>query len=243
MSGQSTTARARGTASQGLYTDGGYLAHNPTWHVGDSAWKAQQILRMLDRHALTPRTIAEVGCGAGEILKQLEQRLPHATLVGYEISPQALELARERESERLRFELKDFCDEDVCYDLVLVIDVVEHVEDHFSFLRRIRPKAGYTLLHLPLELSVQSVLRSGPIRKSRVDLGHIHYFTKDIALALLCDVGYDVVDHFYTFGTVQLPPKSWRQRALWLPRRISFSASPDLAVRVLGGASLLVLAR
>jgi SAM-dependent methyltransferase len=229
--------------TEALYAEGGYLQSNPTWHVEDSLWKARQIRSMLERHALEPQTIAEVGCGAGEILKQLEHLLPDATLVGYEVSPQALEFARGRESERLRFELKDFCDDDVPYDLVLLIDVVEHVEDHFSFLRQVRAKAGHVLLHLPLDLSVQSVLRSRPILEKRSSVGHIHYFTKELALATLIDAGYDVVDHFYTFSAIELPAQSWRQHVMRLPRRMAFAARPDLAVRVLGGASLLVLTR
>ena len=53
------------------YNDGGYLSENPDWHVGDSPWKAQQIHKIIDRNKLSPRTICEVGCGAGEILRQL----------------------------------------------------------------------------------------------------------------------------------------------------------------------------
>jgi hypothetical protein len=230
------------TRTEDLYAGGSYLERNPTWHVEDSPWKAQQVLRMLDRHDLAPRTIAEVGCGAGEILKQLEQSLPYASLVGYEISPKAIELAQPRASKRLRFELKDILKEDVRYDLVLLIDVIEHVENPFSFLRRIRERSEHTVLHIPLDISVQSVLK-GTLLEKRADLGHIHYFTKELALTTLGDVGYEVVDHFYTFHAVELPAKSWRQQFRRVTRHLAFSASPDIAVRVLGGASLLVLAR
>jgi ubiquinone/menaquinone biosynthesis C-methylase UbiE len=55
-----------------IYTNGDYIKKNPTWHVENSAWKAEQILTMLSKHNLTPQTICEVGCGAGEILAQLQ---------------------------------------------------------------------------------------------------------------------------------------------------------------------------
>lgn len=61
--------------SQQLYISGEYLNKNPTWHVEESPWKAQQILRMLTLHHLTPRSICEVGCGAGEVLKQLQEQM------------------------------------------------------------------------------------------------------------------------------------------------------------------------
>ena len=53
------------------YTTGSYLESNPDWHVEDSAWKAEQVQAMLDRHSIAPRTVCEVGCGAGEVLRQL----------------------------------------------------------------------------------------------------------------------------------------------------------------------------
>jgi hypothetical protein len=58
-----------------IYRDGTYLETFPTWHGEDSVWKAQQIKKILEKNALTPATICEVGCGAGEILKQLSAQL------------------------------------------------------------------------------------------------------------------------------------------------------------------------
>ena len=58
-----------------LYTTCTYLEKNPLWHTEESCWKAEQVLRMINRHKIVPRTICEVGCGAGEVLKQLQQRL------------------------------------------------------------------------------------------------------------------------------------------------------------------------
>ncbi|HEY7127267.1 MAG TPA: hypothetical protein VH540_25265, partial [Ktedonobacterales bacterium] len=60
---------------QTLYTSGSYLEKNPSWHVEESPWKAAQVLRMLARHQLHPRTIGEVGCGVGEVLKQLQEQM------------------------------------------------------------------------------------------------------------------------------------------------------------------------
>lgn len=38
----------------------------------------------------------------------------------------------------------------------------------------------------------------------RRSVGHIHYFTKETALALLEDTGYRVIDHGYTWGATEL---------------------------------------
>src|SRR5687767_15620947 len=75
-----------------------YAESHPTWHIEDSPWKAQQILTMLKRNKLTPKSIAEIGCGAGEILNQLHERLEDKTIEfsGYEIAPDAIELCNQR---------------------------------------------------------------------------------------------------------------------------------------------------
>jgi hypothetical protein len=225
-----------------IYTDEAYLERNPTWHAEHSPWKAAQIVRMLERNDLTPETVAEVGCGAGVILTELERRLPGARLAGYDISPQAITLAGGG-TERVSFHLADMREEDVRVDLLLLIDVIEHVDDYRGFLRDLRDKAEHKILHIPLDLSVLSVARMWPILHARANLGHIHYFSKELALAALGDAEYEIVDHFYTHYAVELPAMSRRAQLGRRLRRAMYVASEDLTVRLLGGSSLLVLAR
>jgi SAM-dependent methyltransferase len=230
--------------SEGLYTSGEYLASNPTWHAEDSAWKASQILDMLHRHGLRPRTVCEVGCGVGEVLRELHDRLNHRPrFVGYEISPQAFALAASRSSERLEFRLGNVLEDDEKFDLILLIDVIEHVEDYFSLLRGLRTRSGHTILHIPLELSVVSVLLDTPMTFSRDRLGHVHFFTRDIALGMLSGVGYEILDWRFTAASSQYPRGSWKLRVLERARRVAFPLNQTAAVRILGGYSLLVLAR
>jgi len=227
-----------------LYTGGGYLEKNPLWHVDESPFKAEQILRMLRKNRLEPKTVCEVGCGAGEVLKLLQERTDETCdLRGYDISPQALEMCRSRENERLRFTLGDLSQEEgAFFDLLLVLDVVEHVEDYFGFLRGIRPKGDLKIFHFPLDLSVQAVIRRRGLLIRRELYGHIHYFTRETALHSLEDTGYSVLDEFYTPRCIELA-KETIQKIASLPRRICFAIHEDLTVRILGGYSLLVLAR
>ena len=85
------------------YVDGTYLQQNPDWHVPDSAWKIQQILKILRRNQVAPATVYEVGCGAGELLRLLQQNLdPECEFWGSDVSPQAIELCRSRANNKLR---------------------------------------------------------------------------------------------------------------------------------------------
>lgn len=229
---------------QSVYETGEYLERNPTYHVEDSAWKAGQVLRMIKQHELQPRSVCEVGCGAGEILKQLQAKLPgDVRFFGYEISPQAFALCRQRENERLQFFCRDLLKEpDQRFDLLLCLDVFEHVEDYFGFLRGLRGKAENKIFHIPLDLSVQWLWRRAPIMREREQAGHLHYFTKETALATLQDAGYEITDWFYTAGAIA-NPRSVKAKLASLPRRILSVANQDLVVRILGGYSLLVLAK
>jgi cyclopropane fatty-acyl-phospholipid synthase-like methyltransferase len=231
-------------SSRTLYLDGEYLAKNPEWHVEESPWKARQILRMLRQNHLAPKTVCEVGCGAGEVLKQLQENLDGECMFwGYDISPQALELARSRANKRLQFKLVDLREEeDNFFDLILVLDVIEHLEDYFSFLRQLKVRSRYKIFHIPLDLSVQTVFRQRALIKRREMYAHIHYFTKETALRTLRDTGYEVLDYFYTPRSIEFASEPV-EKILKLPRKLSFAIHRDFAARLLGGFSLLVLAR
>ena len=105
---------------------------------------------------LAPQSVCEIGCGAGEILRELSTRLdPKTRFVGYEISSDAYQLCRDKANGRMEFRLANLLDEDACFDLVMAIDVFEHVEDYFAFLRKLRTKGRHKIFHIPLELSAQ----------------------------------------------------------------------------------------
>jgi len=231
--------------SRNIYLDGEYARHNPTFAIEDSPWKARQVLKAITRNKLTPSVVCEVGCGAGEILRQLQLAMPpHVTFVGYDISPDAIGVAQTRANERLRFRCADFITTPTAaHDLLLCLDVFEHVPDYLGFLEALRLRSEYKVFHIPLDLSVQWLLRMNPILKERELVGHLHHFTRETALETLAWANYEVVDWFYTAGALDLPDKSFKQRLARVPRRLAYSLSPDLTVRILGGYALLVVAR
>jgi|SRR5437773_3452274 len=246
---------------QDLYTSGRYLDRNPLWHADESPWKAKYVLQLMARNGLKPKTICDVGCGAGEVLRLVQAGMnAECTCWGYEVSPQAFELCQRRANERLHFTLSDIRYEEGAYfDLILLMDVLEHLEDYFSFLRDIRSKSEYKIIHIPLDISVRTILM-GRLNEFRAAYGHLHYFTKDVAIQMLKDVGYEVVDYLYTW---QSTPLEWiwnehkknprrlarklvgfiAREVLGAPSRILFSVHKDLAVRVMGRWRLLILTK
>ena len=226
-------------ANQSLYTSGQYLGMHPTWHVEESPWKVRHILPMLRRHTLSPTTICEVGCGAGEVLRLLQENMPReCRFFGYDISPQAFELSKRKANERLHFELGDLQgDSNRLFDVILVLDVIEHLEDYFSFLRKIKSRSRYKVFMIPLEISVQGVLRGRIFLNTRDMHGHLHPFSKETALRTLEDLGYKILDYCYA------PEYEMNNgQFIGLLRRLLLSVHRDWAVRILGGCRILVLA-
>lgn len=231
--------------ARNIYTDqnGEYLKNNPTWHVEDSPWKAKQIMKMLNRNPISIKSVAEVGCGAGEILNQLHSTLPkETTFKGFDVSIDAINLAKQREKDRLEFSHENFLEANVNFDLLLMMDVFEHVEDYMGFIKTCKTKAKYTIFHIPLDMSVQMVLRNKLI-SVRKSIGHLHYFMKDTALATLEDSGFEIVDHFYTPGMLELTKKTTASKIGYLPRKLMYMINEDFAAKTIGGFALLVLAK
>jgi ubiquinone/menaquinone biosynthesis C-methylase UbiE len=226
------------------FLTGEYRQRIPHWHSDDSVWKARSIARMLDRNGLEPRKIGEVGCGTGEVLRQLQSQMnPECMFLGYDIAPDAIELSYSRQNERLRCVLGDVTrDPDAEFDVLLVLDVLEHQENYFSFLRDIKGLAPYKLFHTVLDLSAQAVLRRSVLPRCRRELSDLHFFTKDLIFEALHGEKYEILDWFYA------SPRLYKAKGLadtvrQLPRTVCFALNQDFAVRVLGGHTLFVLAR
>jgi 2-polyprenyl-3-methyl-5-hydroxy-6-metoxy-1,4-benzoquinol methylase len=220
-----------------------YLKKNPTWHAEDPPWKAKHIIEILRRNPVEIKSIAEVGCGAGEILNQLYLSMPDdVNFTGFDISGDAISFANQKQKSRLTFRHENFPETTEKFDLLLMIDVFEHVDDYLGFVRSCKNKATHTIFHIPLDISVQAVLRN-KLMSERKTVGHLHYFTKETAIATLIDSGYEIVDYFYTAGTVDLPRKTLLSKLAVLPRKLLFAINKDIAAKLLGGFSLLVLTK
>jgi SAM-dependent methyltransferase len=109
------------------------------------------IVSTLRRFFPDARSLLEVGCGTGFVLAALREAFPELRLVGSELFPEGLEIARRRlpdvelvelDATRMPFERE--------FDVVGAFDVLEHVEDDAAALagihRAARPGGGAILL-------------------------------------------------------------------------------------------------
>jgi SAM-dependent methyltransferase len=227
-----------------IYSDSTYLANNTDWHLEDTPWKASEIRRILERNTVTWQTAVEVGCGSGGIVDQLAKAFPDRSLVGYDISKDAAKFWSRYKRPNLLFKDDDFIKSKFKSDVLLMIDVFEHVEDYMGFLRSLHGKSQWFVFHVPLDLHLQGLLRNRQI-DARGKVGHLHYFSEATALATLRDTGFEIVDHFLTdvSFSANKSHRALRTRLLNPLRRVFEKIAPHKTALVLGGYSLMVLCR
>ncbi len=125
------------------------------WYVARRKIILSQIQQMLPAADLNSKPrILEYGCGTGKTLSCLS---PWAEVYGLDISQQALDYCRQRQLVNLK--LIDLSKEmdldnpfDDPYDLILMLDVLEHIEDQTALLERIKrwlKPGGQLLITVP----------------------------------------------------------------------------------------------
>jgi len=232
--------------SAAQYTDGTYLEKVQDWHASNSPWKASKVLQMMERNRLTFDSICDVGCGAGQVLVEMQKKIKtDVPLAGFDISPQAIEIAKSKENANLKFYNDDFLKAKVAStDLILLLDVFEHVPDYLGFLDALRKKTKWIIFHIPLDMGAWDILRkSNYMLFMQKTYGHLHYFSKETALATLSDVGYDVVDYFYTSDDEIFHPPRALERINSQIRKNVYRLSSGLAAAIFSHSNLMVLAR
>jgi len=233
-------------SSNDIYVNGEYFNNNPDWDIADARWKTDVITDLLKKNKLSPKQVIEVGCGAGENLVELQKKNSGIEkLTGYDISPQAINLAAKKTTDKISFFNEDITlKENVQTDLMLGIDVVEHVDDYYGFLRKLKNKSSWFVFHIPLDLSCRTVMKPHVMLQQRESVGHVHYYTKEMVEWALQDTGYEIIDWVYTKPVVDVKPADSVKRGIKkILRNISFAINKDWSAKKWGGYSMMILAK
>lgn len=223
-----------------IYNNSEYLLNNPDWHESDSKYKAEKIINILEGLNFKIKSIAEVGCGAGGIIKILSEKYKDIKMEGYDISRNAIDLAKPKESHNLKFYNKDILKTDSFFDLILLIDVFEHVKNYFEFIEEISKHSKYIIFHVPLEMTLLKILFPKRLIKNRKNTGHLHYFSKETVLETLKDANLEIIDYKYTKWGIEMKQKGILKKVGRIFLFILNIFGTDFATRIMGGSSLLV---
>ena len=226
-----------------MYHNGEYLRLHPNWDGDDAVLKSGWVRGMIDKHRLPVKEVIEVGCGSGRILSELSSHYADAHFKGYDISPEAIHIAKQFAGEKISFYEAALPNSTTRADLLLLIDVLEHVPDYYGLLENLRRTAMHFIFHIPLDLSCRSLLKPQLLLQEREASGHIHYFSKDMVLWMLRDAGYSVMDWKYTKPVCDLErTRGLKGGVKKTVRNVSFNLSKEKAVKWWGGYSMLIAA-
>ena len=224
-----------------IYDDGTYLNSNAGWHQEDSAYKAKLVAGLLD--SLSAKSVLEVGCGAGGVIRDLASRFPEIQFHGCDISADAAAFWEGKNAPNLSFACTNLLESDRHADVVLCLDVFEHVDDYLGFLKKLKRHGAQFVFNVPMDMCVMKLLTKG-LAHARAEVGHLHYFNEWSAKATLTDSGYEIEVAKLSPAFLNVPPRNFRQWLAVGPRVAAhFLLGGSLACKLLGGYSLVVRAR
>jgi 2-polyprenyl-3-methyl-5-hydroxy-6-metoxy-1,4-benzoquinol methylase len=158
---------------------------------------AQAYRRRLILHALAleqtrnPVRLLEIGCGSGDLSREIEVRHPYAELVGIDASELSVETSRKKAPKATFFR------QDLSEPLVLperyrrwathavCSEVLEHLDDPATALKNVRAclaPGARVIITVP----------SGPMSAFDRHIGHIRHFTHASLSRLLADAGFEI---------------------------------------------------
>lgn len=118
------------------------------WWFAGRTWS---LLNMLDR-VVEPdgqKRVLDIGCGAGNMFHHLAR---YGSVVGVDNNPRPLAVARERGYDVREGTAEEMPFEDASFDLVSLLDTVEHCEDDMAVLRecqRVCAPGGHLVVTVP----------------------------------------------------------------------------------------------
>ncbi len=193
-------------------------------------------LRIRARHILPLvqgpwSAILDAGCGLGVFSLEMAKRMPQARVQGIDLNEKQIgvnnQIARSANLANCSFRTADAAALEDCeaYDLVLSVDVIEHVEDDLEACRRMARAlraGGRLVMHVP------AMYRRWILWGRRLNFthekGHVRPgYTPESIRDLLSQAGFDVETVRYTYGAVEtvtnnianLISRSNKQNKIW----------------------------
>jgi 2-polyprenyl-3-methyl-5-hydroxy-6-metoxy-1,4-benzoquinol methylase len=164
-----------------------------------------EVIEVICAAGLRPKRILELGCAAGTMAKRLRQRLSPETYVGLEADSFAAERARAILTEVHVVDLNtavasDLGLKDESYDLLVALDVLEHLYNPWDVLadygRKIG-RGGYLVASIPNIANV-SIIRDLVAGRWRyvaaglLDSTHLRFFTLETVQELCAGAGFQI---------------------------------------------------
>ena len=133
-----------------------------------SGWKVDIISDMLIKSRLKFNSVLDFGCGPGTVLALLNKKFKIKYMYGIDISSSMINIAKNNFPEGVYYKDKELKNFKQSVDLVLFIDVLEHIKFSERLLIQASVLSKYQLIKVPLEYTLmRNIAKVVGIHKNR----------------------------------------------------------------------------
>jgi len=158
-------------------------------------WKNKYLSKVFP-YGASITAILEVGCGTGDLISRFPTDVPLNKRYGIDVSPLNIEFAK-REHPEVNFFVGTFEEfltgegKSIEMDIVILSDILEHVDDDVELLRMAGCYAKYVLVNIPMEKCWGTRKRNYGFEDAS---GHLRAYNLEDAQNLIADAGLRIVD-------------------------------------------------
>jgi ubiquinone/menaquinone biosynthesis C-methylase UbiE len=153
--------------------------------------------REIMRHVEGNRML-DIGCGEGVTLGKMVDRFPEKTILGIDSLQENVDICRKHDLPVENGDVYDLRFTDGSVDCCLLIEVIEHLEDHRKALKeihRVLRKGGLLILLFPNDRNFKiSRMLTGKLREAFYDAGHVRQWTPVLMKSALESIGFRILE-------------------------------------------------
>jgi len=176
-----------------LNPDGSLDRQYKYWKIA-STWKANEminLIRQIEHEKF--HSVLEVGCGYGMILQEISKYFDIHQVVGIDNHELTLKMAK-KISPNCTYIVMDAYNlsfPNDSFDLVVLSDIIEHLEHPELLLKEARRVSKYSILKIPLEKCLRNIGREYGIQDSS---GHMFSLGETSAINLITRTGFKILN-------------------------------------------------
>jgi len=172
-----------------IYNDDSYIINNPTLHSEDSEFKFNNVLKFLNLIEIKEKKIKilDVGGGAGLIgMMVMEYYAKKDIIVTLHSLDLSLKMLKTQKQNNPKIKKLINCSIEECeelnYDLVLMIDVIEHIPNKSISAKTLNRLSKNIIYNIPIEINLFDYARNISLlfryyKNQKKTLGHVHFFS------------------------------------------------------------------
>ncbi len=172
------------------------LADRKKYVILSAKWKAKKIIQVISKsQTIKIDSILEFGCGSADILKKTSKKLKIKESYGIDISHSMLKNAKKNFPNAHYYQMGDLSKFNKKVDLILFIDVLEHIPNPEKILNQAIKISKYQFIKIPLENTlIRNFARYIGLNKKSPEV-HINFWSKKEFLKNILEHNLKIINY------------------------------------------------